>query len=318
MNVLRSLCSASLLLVWVSANARIPVKVETFPLNDVRLTQSPFKHAEDLDVRYLLGLDPDRLLAPYLKGAGLEPKADNYTNWENTGLDGHIGGHYVSALSYMYAATGDEEIKQRLDYMLSELKRAQDAAGDGYLCGAPNGRKIWEAVSKGDIQASSFGLNGGWVPLYNIHKTYAGLRDAYLLAGSKEARDMLVKLTDWMMNMTKDLSDEQIQDMLRSEHGGLNEVFADVADLTGKDSYLQLAHRFSHREILDPLLKHEDRLTGKHANTQIPKVIGYKRIADLEGDRAWDDAARFFWETVVERRSISIGGNSVREHFHLS
>ena len=117
MNVLRSLCSASLLLVWVSANARIPVKVETFPLNDVRLTQSPFKHAEDLDVRYLLGLDPDRLLAPYLKGAGLEPKADNYTNWENTGLDGHIGGHYVSALSYMYAATGDEEIKQRLDYM---------------------------------------------------------------------------------------------------------------------------------------------------------------------------------------------------------
>ena len=318
MNVLRSLCSASLLFVWFSANARIPVKVETFPLNDVRLTQSPFKHAEDLDVRYLLGLDPDRLLAPYLKGAGLEPKADNYTNWENTGLDGHIGGHYVSALSYMYAATGDEEIKQRLDYMLSELKRAQDAAGDGYLCGAPNGRKIWEAVSKGDIQASSFGLNGGWVPLYNIHKTYAGLRDAYLLAGSKEARDMLVKLTDWMMNMTKDLSDEQIQDMLRSEHGGLNEVFADVADLTGKDSYLQLAHRFSHREILDPLLKHEDRLTGKHANTQIPKVIGYKRIADLEGDRAWDDAARFFWETVVERRSISIGGNSVREHFHPS
>ena len=105
MNVLRSLCSASLLLVWVSANARIPVKVETFPLNDVRLTQSPFKHAEDLDVRYLLGLDPDRLLAPYLKGAGLEPKADNYTNWENTGLDGHIGGHYVSALSYMYAET---------------------------------------------------------------------------------------------------------------------------------------------------------------------------------------------------------------------
>ena len=64
----------------------------------------------------------------------------------------------------MYAATGDEDIKQRFDYMLSELKRAQDAAGDGYLCGAPNGRKIREAESKGVIQASSFGLNGGWVP----------------------------------------------------------------------------------------------------------------------------------------------------------
>mgnify|MGYP002605690108 CR=1 FL=1 len=318
MNVLKTLCSASLLVVMASADARIPVKVETFPLSDVRLTQSPFKHAEDLDIRYLLGLDPDRLLAPYLKGAGLEPKADNYTNWENTGLDGHIGGHYVSALAYMYAATGNEEIKQRLDYMLSEWKRAQDAAGDGYLCGAPNGRKIWDAVSKGDIQASSFGLNGGWVPLYNIHKTYAGLRDAYVVAGCAQAKDMLVKLTDWMMNLTKDLSDEQIQDMLRSEHGGLNEVFADVADLTGKDSYLQLARRFSHRAILDPLLKQEDQLTGKHANTQIPKVIGYKRIADLEGDESWDDAARFFWKTVVDQRSISIGGNSVREHFHPS
>ena len=170
MNVLKTLCSASLLVVMASADARIPVKVETFPLNDVRLMQSPFKHAEDLDIRYLLGLDPDRLLAPYLKGAGLEPKADNYTNWENTGLDGHIGGHYVSALAYMYAATGNEEIKQRLDYMLSEWKRAQDAAGDGYLCGAPNGRKIWDAVSKGDIQASSFGLKGGCLCTISIRR----------------------------------------------------------------------------------------------------------------------------------------------------
>ena len=316
MNVLKTLCPASLLLVTASAFAQIPTKVETFPLTDVRLTESQFKHAESLDIRYLLGLDPDRLLAPYLKGAGLKPKAENYTNWENTGLDGHIGGHYLSALSYMYAATGNAEIKQRLDYMLAELKRAQDAAGDGYLCGAPNGRRIWNEVSCGDIKASSFGLNGGWVPLYNIHKTYAGLRDAYLIAGCNEARAMLVKLTDWMLDLTKNLTDGQIQNLLSSEHGGLNEVFADVAAMTGKDEYMRLARRFSHKAILDPLLKKEDRLTGKHANTQIPKVIGYKRIADITGDKAWNDAADFFWQTVVDRRSISIGGNSVREHFH--
>ena len=64
------------------------------------------------------------------------------------------------------------------------------------------------------------------------------------------------------------------------------------------------------------LLKKEDKLTGMHANTQIPKVIGYKRIADLEGNQDWSEAARYFWKTVVEHRSISIGGNSVREHFH--
>lgn len=301
-----------------AAEAQIPVKVETFPVSSVRLTKSAFKHAEDLDVCYLLAIDPDRLLAPYLKGAGLPPKAENYPNWENTGLDGHIGGHYLSALSYMYAATGNQEIKGRLDYMLSEMKRCQDAAGDGYLCGVPDGRKMWAEIKDGNIRANSFGLNDRWVPLYNIHKTYAGLRDAYLVAGCEEAREMFVKLTDWMADLTNGLTEGQMQDMLRSEHGGLNEVFADANAITGDASYLELAHRFSHKAILDPLLKHEDQLTGKHANTQIPKVIGYKRIADLEGNESWDDAARFFWETVVKHRSITIGGNSVREHFHPS
>lgn len=297
-------------------HAQLQVKVESFPVSDVRLTASPFKHAEDMDIRYLLGLDPDRLLAPYLKEAGLAPKAGNYTNWENTGLDGHIGGHYLSALSYMYAATGNQEIKGRLDYMLSELKRCQDAAADGYLSGVPNGRKIWKEIEEGNIQASGFGLNGGWVPLYNIHKIYAGLRDAYLQTGNETAKEMLVKLTDWMLRLVLRLSDDQLQDMLRSEHGGLNETFADVAAITGDGRYLKLAHRFSHQLVLQPLLQQEDKLTGMHANTQIPKVIGFKRIADVEGNRDWNEAARYFWETVVKHRSITIGGNSVREHFH--
>lgn len=306
---------ASLLgMATLSATAQIPQKVESFHINQVRLTGSAFKHAEEMDIQYLMAINPDRLLAPYLKEAGLTPKAENYTNWENTGLDGHIGGHYVSALSYMYAATGNEEIKRRLDYILSELKRCQDE--DGYLSGVPNGRQTWKEIKEGNIRASGFGLNDRWVPLYNIHKIYAGLRDAYLQAGSKDAKEMLIKLTDWMIRLVEGLSDAQMQDMLRSEHGGLNETFADVAAITGDERYLKLAHKFSHQHVLQPLLKGEDRLTGMHANTQIPKVIGYKRMADLEGNTDWSEAARYFWETVVDRRSISIGGNSVREHFH--
>ena len=244
--IMKTWCAAAVMGIFVSAaEAQIPVKVETFPVSAVRLTKSPFKHAEDLDIRYLLAIDPDRLLAPYLKGAGLTPKVENYPNWENTGLDGHIGGHYLSALSYMYAATGNTEFKERLDYMLSEMKRCQDAAGDGYLCGVPDGRKMWAEIKAGNIRANSFGLNDRWVPLYNIHKTYAGLRDAYLVAGCGEARDMFVKLADWMADLTNGLTEEQMQDMLRSEHGGLNEVFADVNAITGDASYLELAHRFS-------------------------------------------------------------------------
>ena len=300
----------------MGASAQIPAKVEPFSVNDVKLTQSDFKHAEDMDIRYLLGIDPDRLLAPYLKEAGLTPKAQNYTNWENTGLDGHIGGHYLSALSYMYASTGNAEIKGRLDYFISELKRCADANGNGYISGVPDGKKKWKEISEGNIRASSFGLNDGWVPLYNIHKIFAGLRDAYLLTGNKDAKQMFINLTAWMYDLTKGLSDDQLQRMLDSEHGGLNETFADAAEISGDERFMQLAKRFSHKKVLDPLLRGEDRLTGMHANTQIPKVIGYKRIADIEGNDQWDKAAQFFWKTVVDNRSITIGGNSVREHFH--
>lgn len=302
----------------IGLNAQIAQQIQYFELRDVELLNSPFKRAQQLDKQYLLELEADRLLAPFMREAGLPQKAESYSNWENTGLDGHIGGHYISALSLMYASTGDEQIKSRLDYMINELKNCQDANGDGYIGGVPGGKTIWKEVAEGNIRAGGFDLNGKWVPLYNIHKTYAGLRDAYLQAGNETAKDMLIKMTDWAIKLVSNLSEEQIQDMLRSEHGGLNETFADVAAITGDERYLKLAHQFSHNAILDPLLKNEDKLTGMHANTQIPKVLGFKRIADLEGDESWSEAARFFWETVVEHRSVCIGGNSVREHFHPS
>lgn len=300
-------------------------QVSYFSLQDVKLLSSPFLQAQQTDLHYILALDPDRLSAPFLREAGLTPKAPSYTNWENTGLDGHIGGHYLSALSMMYAATGDTAIYHRLNYMLNELHRAQQAVGTGFIGGTPGSLQLWKEIKAGDIRAGGFSLNGKWVPLYNIHKTYAGLRDAYLYAHSDLARQMLIDLTDWMIDITSGLSDNQMQDMLRSEHGGLNETFADVAEITGDKKYLKLARRFSHKVILDPLIKDEDRLNGMHANTQIPKVIGYKRVAEVSKDdkdwnhaAEWDHAARFFWNTVVNHRSVCIGGNSVREHFHPS
>ncbi len=306
-----TLCSFSLL-----SYAQPSPDIEAFKLADVRLLDGPFKKAMMTDMDYILELDMDRLLAPYLKEADLKPKAENYTNWENTGLDGHIGGHYLSALSKMYAATDDERMKDRMVYMLSELKRAQDASDDGYLSGVPGGKSIWKEISEGKIEAGSFSLNKKWVPLYNIHKIYAGLYDAYIFGGSDEAKEMLIKLTDWAIHLVQNLSEEQIQDMLRSEHGGLNEVFADVAAVTGDEKYLKLARQFSQKSILEPLIDHEDHLTGMHANTQIPKIIGYKRVAEIDGNKSWADAARYFWEEVVTKRSVSIGGNSVREHFN--
>lgn len=290
--------------------------ISPFSLSDVRLLDGPFRQAEQTALSYILALEPDRLLAPYLREAGLSPKAESYGNWEITGLDGHTAGHYLTALAQMWAATGNQEALRRLTYMLQELKRCQEKIGTGYIGGVPDGQALWQEIAGGKIEADNFSLNGKWVPWYNLHKLFAGLRDAYQLAGSQEARQMLVALSGWSLQLVSGLSDAQLQQMLITEPGGMNEVFADVYAITGEQKYLELAQKFSHQQVLDPLLQQRDALTGLHANTQIPKVVGFKRIAELGGAASWHEASRFFWETVARHRSVAIGGNSVREHFH--
>lgn len=291
---------------------------ELFPLSAVRLlSESQLSAAVNANREYLLALEPDRLLAPFLREAGLKPKAESYGNWESSGLDGHTGGHYLSALSLMVAAgadTSDGELNRRLDYMLDELERCQNADGGGYIGGVPGSRELWTKVAAGDTGA----VWKKWVPWYNVHKSFAGLRDAYLVANKEKGRKLLVRLGDWCVRVTADLSDDQMQSMLNNEYGGMNEVMADIYSITGDKKYLKTAARFNHRAVFDPLIAHQDRLTGLHANTQIPKIIGMERIAALIGDPREHDGARFFWDTVSKNRCVAFGGNSVREHFHPS
>lgn len=297
--------------VWCQSH-----NLRSFSLSSIRLLEGPFRHAQETDLKYMLQLDPDKLLAPFVKESGLDTSVSGYGNWEGTGLNGHIGGHYLSALSNMYASTGNAELHKRLIYFIDVLESCQVKNGDGYVGGIPGGKAMWKELAAGRIDAGSFSLNKKWVPLYNIHKLYAGLVDAYSIAGIQKAKDILINLSDWLIQLTSNLTDIQIQEILRSEHGGLNEVFADVYAFTGDQKYLAMARRLSHRAILLPLLQGKDSLTGLHANTQIPKVVGFMAIAALAKDSAWAGAANFFWNTVVANRTVSIGGNSVREHFH--
>jgi DUF1680 family protein len=302
------------------ATAAAPVQladpVTTFPLSQVRLLEGPFEQAQRLNLSYVQALDPDRLLAPFRTEAGLKPRAPKYPNWESSGLEGHTAGHYLTALAQTAAGTGTPEVRARLDYMVRELAECQRAHGDGYVGGIPGGRELWRDVAVGRLRVDPFSLNGKWVPWYNLHKLFAGLRDAHVIGGNAPARDALVGLADWAGTLVARLSDDQLQEMLRAEHGGMSEVLADVYALTREEKYLRLARRFSHRALLDPLRRREDPLTGLHANTQIPKVIGYARIAALGEDAGWRDAAAFFWDRVVTRRTVAFGGNSVREHFN--
>jgi len=287
-----------------------------FPLSDVKLLDGPFKHARDLNIEVLLKYDVDRLLSPYRKEAGLPEKTKSYPNWE--GLDGHVGGHYLSAMAINYAATGNAECKKRMDQMISELEACQDANsknnpdwGKGYVGGAPNSKQIWNTLQKGDFAA----YRSAWAIWYNIHKMYAGLRDAWLYAGNEDAKTIFIEFCNWGISITSQLTEDQMQSMLDVEHGGMNEVFADAYQITGDEKYLNAAKRFSHRMFLDPLSQGIDMLDNKHANTQIPKFIGFERIAELSGDEKYAKAGSFFWETVTTNRSLAFGGNSRREHF---
>lgn len=296
---------------------KAPIKARAFSVAQVRLLDGPFQYAMERDKEYLLALNPDRLLAGFLVNAGLKPKGERYGGWEQQSLAGHSLGHHLSAVALMYAATGDQRLRERADYIVGELAACQKASGDGYLAAFENGREAFAQVAKGDIQPRRFYLNGIWAPWYTMHKVLAGLRDAHELANNKQALEVAARLADWAVDTTKNLSEQQFQHMLHCEHGGMNEVLADIYGLTGEQKYLDLARRFNHKAVLDPLRLGVDDLTGLHGNTQIPKVIGAARQYELTADNSFQDMARFFWQTVTAHHTFAIGGHGDSEHFGI-
>ncbi|HET8828714.1 MAG TPA: beta-L-arabinofuranosidase domain-containing protein, partial [Pelobium sp.] len=255
---MKTLFISILILASIQLEVEAQQKAELFPLSAVRLEDDLFLKAQQNNLKYILALEPDRLLAPFLKEAGLKPKAPFYVSWESSGLGGQTGGHYLSSLSLMYASTGNEELKKRLNYMIDELEQCQQKNANGYVGGVPDGMAIWADIAAGKLEVSNFSLNKKWVPWYNLHKLYAGLIDTWEITRNAKAKQILIKLADWCLTTTSKLSDEQMQDMLRCEHGGMNEVLAQVAFITGDDKYLKLANRFSHQFILNPLLQSKD------------------------------------------------------------
>jgi DUF1680 family protein len=290
-----------------------PPLARPFRLDAVELLDSPFTDARERDGAYMLSLDADRLLHNFHVNAGLEPKAPVYGGWESQEpwvdirCHGHTLGHWLTAGSLMFAGTGDRRFRERVDYIVGELARCQESSGSGLVCAFPDGAEQLENAVRGERFVG--------VPWYTMHKIFAGLRDAHVHGGSPEALQVLVRLAEWAVAFTAHMTDADFQRMLDREHGGMNEVLADVHVLTGDDRFLALARSFSHEALLQPLADGVDPLTGLHANTQIPKVIGFQRIYELTGDERFGRAARFFWDTVVHDRSWVTGGHGDVEHF---
>ncbi|AYV46447.1 glycoside hydrolase family 127 protein [Caulobacter flavus] len=290
----------------------------------VRLRPSIFSQAQDANRAYLVSLSPDRLLHNFHKGAGLPVKAPVYGGWEAQSIAGHTLGHWLTACALQAANTGDPELSQRLAYTVAELARVQAAHGDGYVGATTRwgqddpagGKQVFEELRRGDIRSSRFSLNDGWVPVYTWHKVHAGLLDAHELARTPGALEVAVGLAGYFAGVIDGLSDEQVQKILVTEHGGINEAYAQTYALTGDERWLKVARRLRHKAVLDPIAAQRDELAGLHANTQIPKVIGLARLHEVAGDDPGEAAAaRFFHQAVTRDHSYVIGGNSDREHF---
>ena len=284
---------------------------QPFPLFDVRLLPGPFYDAMLRDQKYLLFLDPDRFLRNFRVNAGLPASAAPYGGWDSPDCEvrGHSLGHYLSALSLMYASTGDPEYKRRVDYIVAQLALCQDAAPSagfhpGYLSAFPE-----SFIDRVETRQRV------WAPWYTLHKILAGLYDASQLCGNQQALAVAERMADWVDSRVSRLTAAQMQASLQEEQGGMTEVLANLYAVTGNTNYLQCALAFNHRRVIDPLAAHQDRLDGLHGNTQIPKIIGAAREYEMTGDPQLAEVARFFWERVALHRSYVIGDHSDREHF---
>ena len=292
--------------------------------SQVRLAPSLFHDSVEATHRYLMRLSADRLLHNFREQSGLAAKAEVYGGWESDTIAGHTLGHYLSALSLMYAGSGKADCKARADHIVSELQACQQAGGDGYVAGftrkradgtVEGGRVVLDEVSRGDIRALPFDLNGSWAPFYTWHKLLAGLLDAHRCCGNADALQVLEGIAGYIETKLAPLDHAQMQRLLDCEFGGMQESLAELGARTGKTRWLQLAARFSHEAVVEPLASGKDHLNRLHANTQIPKLLGVARQFELQARKSDAAAALFFWQRVSGHHSYAIGGNADREYF---
>lgn len=273
-----------------------------------------FSNSFETGRKMLMKLSPDRLLAPCFEAMGKKPLAKRYGGWEAKGISGHTLGHYMSALSLLYSANGDTEAKNRAEYCVNTLKDLQGE--NGYIAGFPESESFGKVFSDLDgFTADGFELAGWWVPYYSFHKIFRGLIDVYENIGIQNALTVAEKLGEWVYNTTSLLNSEQRLRLLKCEYGGMNEVLSRLYKHTGNEKFKTASEFFCEENLFLPLSKSEDVLSGLHANTQIPKIIGALQVYLNGGEDYLYSAAKFFWDTVVNNRSYAIGGHGVAEHF---
>ncbi len=295
-----------------NARADFGVRAFPFPLGAVRLTAGRFLDAQNRRLAYLRFLNMDRLLYNYRATAGLSTRgAAPCGGWESPTWSwrGHMAGHYLSGAAMAVASTGDSTLRTNVGYLVAELATCQANAVNagfrtGYLAGFPD--SYFTRMENGEF----------FVVWYTTHKLMAGLLDAYRLVGNDQALTVLLNLADWVDWWTGQRSYSKMQSDLNTEFGGMNEVLANLSQLTGNTRWLTVAQRFDHARVFDPLAAGRDELDGFHANTQMAKVMGAVKEYETSGTTRYYDIARNYWDIVTAHHTYCTGGNSDGELYH--
>lgn len=286
------------------ARRDLTLKVEAFPLTQVRLHPSAFYDAQEANRALLRRYSADRLLHTFRLNAGLPSTAEPLGGWEKPDceLRGHFVGHYLSATALMFASTGDAEIQQKGNYLVAELAKCQERLGGGYLSAFPT--ELFDRLKR---------RQKVWAPFYTYHKILAGMIDMYQLGGNEQALAVAKGMADWVDGWTGQLSQDEMQRVLDEEFGGMNEALYNLAAITNSDRYAAVGDRFTKQRFFNPLALRRDQLRGLHTNTHIPQVIGAARRYEISTETRFHDVADTFWDEVVETRAYATGGTSNNE-----
>ena len=283
-------------------NCKIQKQVRDFPYGTVKIKDQYKSHAFDLELSYLYSLDPDKLMVGFLETSGLVPEKERYHGWEETEIQGHTLGHYMTAVAQAYGYTGNQELLERLTYIITALEKCQRE--DGFLFASQE--EIFDRVEN---------KRPAWVPWYTMHKILSGLISVYRYTGDETAKKVASDLGGWIYRRCISWTEETKKQVLAVEYGGMNDCLYDLYAITEDDRFIKAAHQFDEMTLFQKLYEGEDILNGLHANTTIPKVLGALKRYLLLGEFFYLEVAKNFWNMVTEHHSYITGGNSEWEHF---
>ncbi len=313
-------------------------------LEDVSLDGNDTIYAQNMGrtLEYLKIMNADRMLYNFRKTFGQDTKgAAALSGWdEPTGLlRGHSTGHFMSALAEAYASTGDEAYKEKLDYMIDEMRKLQllskGKASEFKTACTPSSA----AQSKWSTDPNTWGVGfisayspdqfalleqytpyaTIWAPYYTMHKLLSGFLDSYVYAGNETGLQIATDLGLWVYDRLSACTEAQRTKMwamyIAGEYGGMNEVLARLYEITGDERLLTASRMFDNTTFFNGLSNNEDTIQTKHANQHIPQIVGAIHEYAATGDIYYYNVAQHFWEMATARYAYSIGGVGTGESF---